>query len=120
MAVRAVYVMGGTYWAVSQVTIGPIGLPGIAGFDADTAVIGVTAVSAAGLSMGRLDEASETAAMIGVAKRTVVVADASKFRATAFAQVASFERIQHLVTDAAPPPDIAAALDSANVQVLVC
>ena len=119
-AVRAVYVMGGTYWAVSQVTIGPIGLPGISGFDADTAVIGVTGVSAGGVSMGRLDEASETAAMIGVAKRTVVLADSSKFGVTAFAQIAPFERIQHLVTDAPPSPDIAAALEAANVQVLVC
>lgn len=119
-AVQATYIMGGTYWAVSQVTIGPIGLPGIAGFDVDTAVIGVTGISAVGLSMGRLDEASETAGMIGAAKRTIVVADASKFGVTAFARIAPFEHIQHLVTDAAPSGAIAEALEAANVQVLVC
>ncbi|MCW6509165.1 DeoR/GlpR family DNA-binding transcription regulator [Lichenifustis flavocetrariae] len=119
-AVRAVYVMGGTYWAVSQVTIGPIGLPGIAGFGADTAVIGVTGITAAGITMGRLEEATETAGMIEVAKRSIVLVDRSKFGVTAFAQIAPLDRIEHLVTDAEPPPDVAAALEAAGVQVLVC
>ncbi len=119
-SVRAVYVLGGTYWAVSQVTIGPIGLPGIAGFGADTAVIGVTGLSAAGLSIGRLEEATETAGMIEVSKRTIVLADQSKFAVSAFAHVAPLDKIEHLVTDAQPPPDIAAALDRAGVQVLIC
>lgn len=119
-AVRAVYLLGGTYWAVSQVTIGPIGLPGIAGFSADTAVIGVTGISVAGISMGRLEEATETAGMIDTAKRTVVLVDHSKFGIAAFAQIAGFDRIEHLVTDAPPPAEIAAALESAGVQVLVC
>ncbi|UDL93306.1 DeoR/GlpR family DNA-binding transcription regulator [Lichenihabitans sp. PAMC28606] len=118
-AVRAIYVMGGTYWAVSQVTIGPIGLPGIAGFGADTAVIGVTGLSASGISMGRLEEATETASMIAVAKRTIVLADQSKFDIAAFAQIATLGAIQHLVTDAEPPPEIAAALERAGVQVLI-
>ena len=119
-AVRAIYVLGGTYWAISQVTIGPIGLPGIAGFGADTAVIGATGVSADGVSMGRLEEATETAAMIDVAKRTIVLADRSKFGVSAFAQVARFDRIDHLVTDGEPPQAIGAALERAGVKVLVC
>ena len=119
-AVRAIYVLGGTYWSVSQVTIGTIGLPGVAGFSADTAVIGVTALSTAGVTMGRLEEAAETASMVGLAKRTIVLADQSKFNVAAFATIAGFDCIEHLVTDAEPPPDIAAALERAGVQVLVC
>ncbi len=119
-AARAIYLLGGTYWSVSQVTIGPIGLPGVAGFSADTAVIGVTGLSPDGLTMGRLEEATLTAGMIALARRTIVVADASKFQVAAFATIAGFERIQHLVTDAAPPPDIATALENAGVQVLIC
>ncbi|RYB02078.1 DeoR/GlpR family DNA-binding transcription regulator [Lichenibacterium ramalinae] len=119
-AVRALYLLGGTYWAVSQVTIGPLGLPGIAGFDADTAVIGVTGLSAAGLTMGRLEEAAGTAAMIAAARRTIVLADASKFDVAAFARIAPLDAIEHLVTDAPPPAAVAAALDAAGVQVLVC
>jgi DeoR family fructose operon transcriptional repressor len=117
---RAIYLLGGTYWSVSQVTIGPIGLPGVAGFSADTAVIGVTGLSPSGLTMGRLEEATATASMIELAKRTIVLADSSKFNVAAFATIASFDRVEHLVTNAEPPPEIAAALESAGVQVLIC
>ncbi len=118
--IRTVYLLGGTYWAVSQVTIGPLALPGIAGFAADTAVIGVTGLSDEGITMGRLEEAAETAAMIAAAKRTIVLVDASKFDVSAFARIASLERIDHLVTDAAPPSAIADALERAGVSVLIC
>ena len=57
--------------------------------------------------------------MIKVARRTVVLADRSKFGADAFAHVAGFADVEYLVTDAAPPADIAAALGQAGVQVLV-
>ena len=119
-AVRALYLLGGTYWAVSQVTIGPLGLPGIAGFDADTAVIGVTGLSADGITMGRLEEAAETAAMMAAARRTIVLADASKFDVSAFARIAPLDGIAHLVTDAPPSAAIADALERAGVQLLVC
>ncbi len=119
-AVRAVYVLGGTYWAVSQVTIGPIGLPGISGFGVDTAVIGVTGMSSAGITMGRLEEATETAGMIEAAKRTIVLADRSKFDVSAFARIAPWSSVDHLVTDAPPPPELAEALERAEVDVLVC
>jgi DeoR/GlpR family transcriptional regulator of sugar metabolism len=118
--VRAIHILGGLYWGISQVTIGPISFPSVAGISADTAVLGVTGLSAAGISMGRLEEATETAAMIDVARRTVVLADSSKFNVNAFATIAPFERIDHLVTDQPPPEDIQAALDRAGVQLLVC
>jgi DeoR family transcriptional regulator, fructose operon transcriptional repressor len=119
-AARAIHLLGGTYGPVSQVTVGPIALPGVAGFSVDTAVIGVTGISLDGFAIGRLEEATITADMVARAKRTIVVADGSKFHVAAFATVAPFERVQHLVTDAAPPPDIGAALDSAGVQIVVC
>ena len=119
-AVRSLYLLGGTYWAVSQVTIGPLGLPGIAGFDVDTAVIGVTGLSAEGPTMGRLEEAAETAAMVAAARRTLVLADSSKFDVAAFARIAPLDRIAHLVTDAPPAAALAAALARAGVAVLVC
>jgi DeoR/GlpR family transcriptional regulator of sugar metabolism len=118
--VRSIHLLGGLYWGVSQVTIGPVGFPSVSNISADSAVIGVTGLSTSGISMGRLEEATETAGMIGVAKRTIVVADSSKFNVNAFATIASFERIHHLVTDQMPPDDIAAALERAGVQLLIC
>jgi len=118
--VRAIHILGGLYWGVSQVTIGPISFPAVAGISADTAVIGATGISAAGISMGRLEEAAETAGMVDIAKRTIVLVDSSKFNVNAFATIASFERIQQLVTDATPPDDILASLERAGVQLSVC
>ncbi|MGP2435560.1 DeoR/GlpR family DNA-binding transcription regulator, partial [Listeria monocytogenes] len=77
------------------------------------------ALSAAGITMGRLDEATETASMVALARRTIVLADHSKFNTSAFATIAAYDRIEHLVTDAVPPTDIADALERAGVQVLV-
>jgi DeoR family glycerol-3-phosphate regulon repressor/DeoR family fructose operon transcriptional repressor len=119
-SVHAIHILGGAYWANFQVTIGTIGFAPVAGINVDTAVIGCTGVSASGISMTKLEEAAHTAGMIDVAKRTIVVADKSKFNITAFANVAPLDRVQHLVTDESPPPEMAAALDRAGVQVLVC
>lgn len=118
-SMRAVYVLGGTYWSSPQVTIGAIGFPSTAQISADTAVIGVTGLSANGFSIARLEEAALSSSMIRVARRTVVLADHSKFGVDAFARVAGLAEVEYLVTDAAPPPGIAAALEQAGVRVLV-
>jgi DeoR family transcriptional regulator, fructose operon transcriptional repressor len=118
-AAQMVYILGGTYWPVQQVTIGPVVMPGLAGFEVDTAVIGVTAISAAGITMGRLDEAAETASMVALARRTIVVADQSKFNSSAFALIATFDRIDYLVTDAQPPGELAEVLGQAGVRIVV-
>ena len=118
-AARSVYVLGGAYWESAQVTIGAVKITGSARISVDTAVIGVTGIDAAGLSIGRLEESQETVEMMEAARRVVVVADSSKFGVNAFAHVADFNRIQYLVTDAAPPADIAEALAQAGVELIV-
>ncbi len=118
-SVRAIYVLGGTYWSSPQVTIGTIGFASTARISADTAVIGVTGMSTDGFSIARLEEASLSSGMIEVAQRTIILADSSKFQVTAFAHVTGFADVEYLVTDAAPPPEIAAVLEHAGVQVLV-
>jgi len=119
-SVRAIHVLGGAYWSVSQVTIGTVGLQSVAGIRADTAVIGTTALSRAGPSMGRMEEAVETLGMINVAERTILLLESSKLEVEAFARVAPLGRIQHLVTDAEPNGRLAEALAAARVQVTVC
>ena len=117
--IRAVYVLGGTYWSSPQVTIGPIGFASTARINADTAVLGITGVSPGGFSIARLEEAAASAGMAQLAQRTIILADSSKFRAAAFAHVADFADVQHLVTDALPPREIAEALAEAGVEILV-
>ena len=119
-AIGAIHILGGTYWPQFQVTIGTIGFSPVAGINVDTAVLGCTGISASGVSMTKLDEAAHTSGMVDVAKRTIILADRSKFNVTAFANVAALERIDYLVCDAPPPGELAAALERAGVNVIVC
>lgn len=58
------------------------------------------------------------ARMITCARRTIVVADASKFDFNAFAQIAPLSAIDILVTDALPPTELGRALGEANAEVI--
>jgi DeoR/GlpR family transcriptional regulator of sugar metabolism len=119
-AVRDVYVLGGQYRAELQVTIGEVRFAPISGISADSAVIGVGGISAAaGLSTTMLAEAVMMAQMMDAARRTIVLADASKFGHNAFAHIVPLDRVHILVTDTTPPPDLAQALAVAGVDVVV-
>jgi len=116
---RAVYVLGGAYWESAQITVGPVKIAGSARISVDTAVVGVTGVDQTGLSISRLEEAQVTVEMMEAARRVIVLADSTKFGAAAFAHVTAFGRIQALVTDAMPPPEIAEALAQAGVELVL-
>ena len=57
--------------------------------------------------------------LMAAAGRVVVLADGTKIGVRRFAQIAALDAAQTLVTDDAPPPDLAQALDDAGVDVLV-
>ena len=118
-AARSVYVLGGAYWESAQITLGAVKIAGASRISVDTAVIGVTGLDATGLSISRLEESQETVEMMEAARRVIVLADSTKFGVNAFAHVADFNRIQCLVTDEKPPPDIAEALGQAGVEVIL-
>ena len=76
--VRDVYVLGGQYKGDAQVTIGPVGFVS-AGITVDSAVIGIGGITVKeGLTTTLLEEASMILGMINAARRTIVLADASK------------------------------------------
>lgn len=122
--VRDIYVIGGTVRLKAQTTVGPVQF---AVSDhrvdleirCDLAMIGVGAVSAdAGYTTSNLAEAGMMAEMIERAETVAILADSSKLGRSLFAQVAPLSAAQYLVTDAPPPPELAAALDEAGVTVL--
>ena len=117
--IRGVYLLGGHVRQELQVTIGAVGFADAGPINADTAVIGVGGVSAQGLSTTMLEEAAMITAMMQSARRVIVLADAAKFGANVLAHIAPLERVHVLVTDALPPPDLQAALDEAEVEVIV-
>lgn len=116
---RGVYMLGGHVRQELQVTIGAVGFADAGPISADTAIIGVGGVSARGLSTTMLEEATMITAMMESARRVIVLADSAKFGATVLAHIAPLARVHVLVTDANPPPSLAAALDDAEVEVIV-
>ena len=118
-AIQSVYLLGGQYNMTLGSTVGSVGFNSGA-VSVDTAILGVSGVTATeGLSTTFLEEASMFARMITSARRTIVVADASKFGCNAFAQVAPLSAIDILVTDVSPAADLSQALGQANVEVIV-
>jgi DeoR/GlpR family transcriptional regulator of sugar metabolism len=117
-AVRDLYVIGGSCRISSNVTIGPVTFADTEGISADTAVIGVGGISAGGLSTSNLQEAQMMRQMIDAGTRVVVVADSSKFGRSAFVHICGLDRVSVLVTDAAPPDDLAVALKDAEVELV--
>lgn len=123
-AFRDLYVFGGVVRTSAQGTVGPVAFPTHSGTDrevrCDLALIGVGAVSAdAGYATSNLGEATMMREMMDCSARVAVLADATKFGRRLFAQVAELGRADYLVTDAAPPPELAEALRDAGVEVLV-
>jgi DeoR/GlpR family transcriptional regulator of sugar metabolism len=118
-AVRDLYVLGGQYRFESQVTIGAVGFAAVPSISTDTAVIGVGAITADGLSTTLLIEAEMMRAMIGSARRTIVLADASKFGHSSFAEIVSLKHVEVLVTDEPPPEDVGEALAEAQVELVL-
>ncbi len=121
---RDLYVFGGAVRVSAQATLGPVRFPAWADkpevdIRCDVALIGVGAVgSDVGYSTSNLVEASMMSEMMDRADTVAVLADTSKFGRRLFAQIADLGRADYLVTDAAPPQDLAVALRDAGVEVL--
>ena len=73
----------------------------------------------AGQVVERVLDAIMMGEMISRASRVAILADSSKFGVPLFAQVADLGRADYLVTDAAPPPDLATALTDAGVRIMI-
>lgn len=115
-----VYILGGQYKGDAQVTVGPVGFVSAGSISVDSAVIGVGGITVEeGLTTTVLEECAMILAMICAARRTIVVADASKFGHSSFAHIAPLGRIQVLVTDESPPSELARALAEAHVELIV-
>lgn len=122
-AFRDLYVFGGAVRSITQATTGPVSfavMPGGAEIDirCDLALIAVGAMDTGGVSTTNLGDAAMMTEMISKAERTAILADSSKIGRRLFAQVATLERVDYLITDTPPPPEYAAALMQANVTLL--
>ena len=113
-----VHLLGGLFDPDNGETVGPDTVEAIGRFRADCAVITVAAFSELGAFDYNFDEASVARAMIANARKTVVVADATKLDKNAPFAVCALRDVDVLVLDEPPEPDLAAALFEAEVRVL--
>ena len=85
----------------------------------DRVFIGISGVDANGFYDYSLEDSDVKRAFMTNATTVVVLCDSSKFHRRALARIAPLSDVNILVTDAPPPPDLAAALERSGVKVVV-
>jgi DeoR family transcriptional regulator, fructose operon transcriptional repressor len=118
-AVRDIVVLGGEYRAESHSTVGSVSFSGAIALSVDSAILGVGGLTPDGLFAGLLQDATMTASMIAAARRTIVLADSTKFNHHLLGHIASLQQIDILITDAEPPRELLRALEEREVEVLI-
>jgi DeoR/GlpR family transcriptional regulator of sugar metabolism len=112
--------IGGWMSPVSGNATGSEAMRAIEKLTASLCFISATAFDA---SLGPTDpnplEIEVKRALAGIAQRTVLLLDASKFGARSVAVTLHPRRLHAVVTDAPPPPDVAARLQENGVRVIV-
>jgi DeoR family glycerol-3-phosphate regulon repressor len=115
-----VYMAGGELRADDGAALGPSATAFIAQFRVRLAILSVGAINDAFELMDYdLAEAEFSRVVMERAERVIVVADASKFGRQGLVRVAGLDAIDLLITDAPPPPNVAAHLAANEVAVAV-
>ncbi len=115
---HAVYVPGGRVRGKELSVYGSATAEQIQSYWFDWAFIGVSGMTESGLFDYSPEDTEIKRIYMDRAKRVAVLCDAQKFGHHSMVQVAPLSAVHTLVTDAAPPSALAAALASAGVQVL--
>ena len=116
----SVELVGGRVRALTSAAVGSSTVTTFGRLRADLAFLGTNGISAGfGLSTPDADEAAVKTAIIGSARRVVLLADSSKFDEETLVGFAHLEDIDVLITDHAPGQSLGAALADADVEVIV-
>ena len=92
-------VTGGVARGESYELVGPLAEATLEDINLDLALVGVDGISASGLTTHHEIEAHTNRALIGCARRVVVIADSSKIGQAAFARICGLDRVDELITD---------------------
>jgi DeoR family glycerol-3-phosphate regulon repressor len=115
-----VFLAGGEVRADDCAAYGPACLTYLAQFTAETAILSAAAISREfGVMDHHMCEVEVCRVLVERAERVIVAADASKFTAKGLIAACPLADIDLLVTDAAPPPELAQALEAADVEVQI-
>ena len=115
-----VFMAGGELRSHDGGAFGAEALAFVRRFRVDYAVLSAASVDArAGFLLHDLGEAEFSRAIVDCAATSIIAADATKFGRPAPIRIGEPDLFHKLVTDAAPPPDIAAMLAKAGIEVRV-
>lgn len=112
-----VFMAGGELRGDSGAALGASAMDFVRSFAVQHAIISAGAVDTSGVMDFDLQEAEFARMVLSCGERRVMVTDASKFGRRGFIRVAGFEFLDLVVTDAPPPPDVAAVMASAGVTL---
>jgi DeoR/GlpR family transcriptional regulator of sugar metabolism len=111
--------LGGELLADSQALVGALTVEALSGLHTETVFLGAAAVNGRGIFVSTDHERPTKQALCDIADRVVLLADHSKFRASAPVRLAPLDQLHVLVTDAPLEPALARVLHDADVEVLV-
>lgn len=113
------HVLGGRTRGRTLATVDTWAERALAEIFVDVAFLGTNGVSLTrGLTTPDVAEATTKRAMIGAARRTVILADHTKFAADSFARFGELSDVDVIVTDSALDPDLASDVESAGPRVV--
>ncbi len=109
---------GGVLRPGERSLVGDLAVGSFRDYRFDTVVLGVGGIDLeAGLTEYNLDDTRVKRAAIEIARRIIVVADATKLGRVAFARICPLAQVDVLVTDGAAPADLIASIEDAGVEV---
>ena len=114
-----VYMAGGEIRPDSGAVFGLSAIEFVTRFSVDHAIISAGAIDASGILDYALDEAEFARTVLARGRRKIVVTDSSKFARSGLIHVCHFADLSEIVTEAAPPADIADAVRAAETTLTV-
>jgi DeoR family fructose operon transcriptional repressor len=115
------YMLGGEFRVATDACTGSWAEQMLATIRADVAFLGVNGIDLKdGLTTPTIEDAHVKRAMILAARKTVVLADHTKFGRSAFAFVAALDAIDVVLTDDNTPLNVREAIQALGVEVVSC
>jgi len=111
---------GGVCRTASFELSGPIAESTLSGYNLDVAFIGVDGIDAdAGCTTHDDSEARANAALVKIARHTVIVADSSKIGRITFASICPIDLVDQLITDNEADPQAVSRLEATGLRVVL-
>ena len=114
-----VYILGGQVRVPEFSVIGPQAVESLRSHFLDKVFIGVSGIDENGLYDYSPEDTEVKRAFIDNAGSVIVLCDSSKFGRRALSRIVPLHKVSILVTDAAPPAELATALAEAGVRIIV-